>query len=449
MNMLSIKVCRHFTFFILILLIPFICSKAKASEKAKRKMNHDDSVIQQISLNHGIDLADAEINCGIIKPGQSLARILKQWSVPYSIIHSASLKSKTVFDVRNITVGKSFHIISDPKTERRVRLFIYEQNFYDYVVFDLSTPVDVYTGKKEAKTLIRLAEGKIESSLWRTLSYKTLGHELVLRINELFDWAVDFGNLQLGDKIKIIYEEKSVDGQPVDIGRILSARFIHRGKNYDVFYFRQAIQDEYFDERGNGLMKAFLRAPLKYSRISSGFSEDRYHPVLKAHRGHFAIDYAAPAGTPVMSVGDGKVLSVGYNKTTGNYVLIRHNQTYSSQYSHLSRIASGIKPGKQVRRGDSIGYVGSTGLATGPHLDFRFWEEGKPIDFTKINLPAESQIELKNRKHFHKQVAIMKQLLDMNLDDRILMAIFLEEDSVRRLPLPVIPVRNPTTVQEG
>ena len=447
--MLSIKVCRHFTFFILILLIPFICSKAKASEKAKRKMNHDDSVIQQISLNHGIDLADAEINCGIIKPGQSLARILKQWSVPYSIIHSASLKSKTVFDVRNITAGKSFHIISDPKTERKVRLFIYEQNFYDYVVFDLSTPVDVYTGKKEAKTLIRLAEGKIESSLWRTLSYKTLGHELVLRINELFDWAVDFGNLQLGDKIKIIYEEKSVDGQPVDIGRILSARFIHRGKNYDVFYFRQAIQDEYFDERGNGLMKAFLRAPLKYSRISSGFSEDRYHPVLKAHRGHFAIDYAAPAGTPVMSVGDGKVLSVGYNKTTGNYVLIRHNQTYSSQYSHLSRIASGIKPGKQVRRGDSIGYVGSTGLATGPHLDFRFWEEGKPIDFTKINLPAESQIELKNRKHFHKQVAIMKQLLDMNLDDRILMAIFLEEDSVRRLPLPVIPVRNPTTVQEG
>ena len=447
--MLSIKVCRHFTFFILILLIPFICSKAKASEKAKRKMNHDDSVIQQISLNHGIDLADAEINCGIIKPGQSLARILKQWSVPYSIIHSASLKSKTVFDVRNITAGKSFHIISDPKTERKVRLFIYEQNFYDYVVFDLSTPVDVYTGKKEAKTLIRLAEGKIESSLWRTLSYKTLGHELVLRMNELFDWAVDFGNLQLGDKIKIIYEEKSVDGQPVEVGRILSARFIHRGKNYDVFYFRQAIQDEYFDERGNGLMKAFLRAPLKYSRISSGFSEDRYHPVLKAHRGHFAIDYAAPAGTPVMSVGDGKVLSVGYNKTTGNYVLIRHNQTYSSQYSHLSRIASGIKPGKQVRRGDSIGYVGSTGLATGPHLDFRFWEEGKPIDFTKINLPAESQIELKNRKHFHKQVAIMKQLLDMNLDDRILMAIFLEEDSVRRLPLPVIPVRNPTTVQEG
>jgi len=447
--MLSIKVCRHFTFFTLILLIPFICSEAKASEKAKRKMNHDDSVIQQISLNHGINLADAEIGCGIVKSGQSLARILKQWSVPYSIIHSASLKSKTVFDVRNITAGKSFHIISDPKTEKRVRLFIYEQNFYDYVVFDLSTPVDVYTGKKEAKTSIRLAEGKIESSLWRTLSYKTLGHELVLRMNELFDWAVDFGNLQLGDKIKIIYEEKSVDGQPVDVGRILSARFIHRGKNYDVFYFRQAIQDKYFDEKGNGLMKAFLRAPLKYNRISSGFSKNRYHPLLKAHRRHFAIDYAAPAGTPVMSVGDGMVLSVGYNKTTGNYVSIRHNQTYSSQYSHLSRVASGIKPGKQVLRGDSIGYVGSTGLATGPHLDFRFWEDGKPVDFTKIDLPAESQIELTNRKLFHKQVATMKQLLDMNLDDRILTAIFSEEDFVRRLSRPGIPGGKPTTVQEG
>ena len=447
--MLSIKVCRHFTFFTLILLISLIYHEAKAREKPKSKMNHGVSVIQQISLNHGINLADAEISCGVVKPGQSLARILKQWNVPYSIIHSASLKSKTVFDVRNITVGKSFHIISDPKTERRVRLFIYEQNFYDYVVFDLSTPVDVYTGKKEAKTLIRLAEGKIESSLWRTLSYKTLGHELVLRMTELFDWAVDFGSLQLGDKIKIIYEEKFVDGQPVEVGRILSARFIHRGKNYDVFYFRQAIQDEYFDEKGNGLRKVFLRAPLKYNRISSGFSGNRYHPILKAHREHFAIDFAAPAGTPVMSVGDGVVLSVGYNKTTGNYVLIRHNVTYSSQYSHLSRVASGIKPGKKIRRGDSIGYVGSTGLATGPHLDFRFWEDGKPVDFTKIDLPAESQIELKNRQHFHKQVAIMKQLLDMNLDDRILMAIFSEEDSVRRLPLPVIPVRNPTTVQEG
>lgn len=427
--MLSIKVCRYLTFFTLVLLLSFICSGAKAREKPKRKMNHGVSVMKQISLNHGIDLTDAEISCGVVKPGQSLARILKQWNVPYSIIHTASLKSKAVFNVRNITSGNYFHIVSDPKTEKRVRFFIYEQNFLDYVVFDLSAPVDVYIGKKKVKTSIRLAEGKIESSLWRTLSYKTLGPELVLRMNELFDWAVDFDNLQLGDKIKIIYEEKIVDGQPVEVGRILSARFVHRSKNYDVFYFRQALQDKYFDEKGNGLMKAFLRAPLKYSRISSGFSENRYHPILKTNRGHYAIDYAAPAGTPVISVGDGVVLSVDYNKTTGNYVLIRHNQRYSSQYSHLSRIASGIKPGKQVRRGDSIGYVGSTGLATGPHLDFRFWEEGKPVDFTKIDLPAESHIELKNRKHFHKKVATMKQLLNMNLDDRILTAIFSEKDS--------------------
>ena len=433
--MIAIRVNRYLTLFVLLLLILLINTEAMARKKPNKKMNHDISSVEKVLLNFDLRLDDVKINCGVVRPGQTLARILRQWNIPGSAIYNVALKSKAVFDVRNITAGNYFHIISDPETKKGARYFVYEKSLLDYVVFDLSAPVAVYTGRKPVKNIIRFGKGKIESSLWQTISHKPLGHELVVRLTDLFASSIDFNYLQPGDEFKIIYEEKVIDDKPVELDRILAARFIHRGKSYYAFYFRHGTEEGYFDGNGNSLEKVFLKAPLKYSRISSGFSGNRFHPILKVHRKHAAIDYAAPAGTPVMSVGNGIVLKAGYGKRKGKYVFIRHNASYKSQYSHLSRIAPNIKSGKKVFKGDIIGYVGSTGIATGPHLDFRFWKKGKPVDFTKVDLPVETRISSKNETHFQKRAAIIKQLLGKNLDEKLLMALFAKDGAGNRLSI--------------
>ncbi|MDP2645796.1 MAG: peptidoglycan DD-metalloendopeptidase family protein [Desulfobacterales bacterium] len=426
--MLPRKTGRYFFPFFLLLLLSFSRPGAEAAPKTKNKTQPPVSVIDQFSLNSSALPAGMKTIRGVVKPGQSLAQILRQWKVPYPVIHTAAVKSTAVFNVRKMIAGNSFHAVIDPAAKKGLQYFIYERNDLDYVVFDLRSPVAVYTGKKEVKTFIRFAEGTIESSLWQTLSHKALVNKLVLQTKTLLGGTVDFGNLRTGDKIKLIYEEKTVGNQPVDVGTILSARLTRHGKNYDIYHYREKNRDRYFDENGNNLTKTFLKAPLKYRYISSGFSLDRPHPILKERRKHPAIDYVAPAGTPVMSVGDGVVLKAIYNNTDGNFVLIRHSGTYSSQYAHLSRFGADIKAGKKVRRGDTIGYVGRTGLATGAHLDFQFWVAGKQVDYTKIKLPAESYVASTDRARLQQHMATLKQLLDMNLDDSTLTAILSEKD---------------------
>ena len=211
--------------------------------------------------------------------------------------------------------------------------------------------------------------------------------EVIDHFADLYGWSVDFQRLQKGDLFKVIFEEKVIDGIVVDVSGVQLAYFEHMGKPFHAIPFEQNGEVTFFDQNGNSFKKAFLRDPLKYTRISSKYNLKRFHPVQKRYKAHLGTDYAAASGTEIRSVGDGTVVDAKYTSANGNYVKIKHNDTYTTQYLHMSKIGKGIKKGSRIRQGQVIGYVGSTGLATGPHLCFRFWKNGKQEDWLREKIP--------------------------------------------------------------
>jgi len=238
--------------------------------------------------------------------------------------------------------------------------------------------------------------GEIRSSLWETFMEIEVNPMLALELSDVYQWSIDFFGLQAGDQFKVVYDESFVDSSSVGILNIHAAWFYHAGHEFWAIPFEQDSVVSFFDEEGNSLRKVFLKAPLRFSRISSGFSHSRLHPILKIRRPHHGVDYAAPTGTPVESVGDGKVIAAKWQRGGGNYIKIRHNSVHTTAYLHLSRFAKGIRSGVYVKQGDVIGYVGSTGLSTGPHLDFRFYKNGYPINPLKIEAPPVEPIHEDN-----------------------------------------------------
>ena len=222
---------------------------------------------------------------------------------------------------------------------------------------------------------------------------------------------MDFGALQKGDKFKVVYEEKLIDGAVVGVSDIKLAYFEHKGEQFHAIPFEQNGQLNFFDQEGNSLKKAFLRDPLKYTRISSRYNLKRFHPVQKRYKAHLGTDYAAATGTEIRSVGDGVVTEAKYTSANGNYVKIKHNGTYTTQYLHMSKIAKGMKPGQRIKQGQVIGYVGSTGLATGPHLCFRFWKNGKQEDWLREKIPPSEPISSANLVAFNTKKTESLQLL--------------------------------------
>ncbi|GBC59873.1 peptidase M23 [Desulfonema ishimotonii] len=386
---------------------------------------------------YGIDCEVLDVRKDVIKRSENLAGILLREGVSYSKISEAVARCEDVFDVRKIRTGNSYCVITTPGEAECASYFVYEKNPVDYVVFELGEQVRVYKDSKPVEKNIRTAEGRIESSLLGAFSGQGLDYGLAVRMAEIYAWTLDFYHFQKGDIFKILYEEESVDGQPVGCGRILAARIIHRGEDYYAFYFK--AEDEsvgaYYDENGKSLRKAFLKAPLKYVRISSRYSRKRLHPILQQYKPHLGIDYAAPRGTPIMSVGDGIVEKVAFNKGAGRYVQIRHNRRYMTQYLHMSRVADGVRSGKRVGQGEVIGYVGSTGLATGPHLDFRFWADGEAVNFLKQDIPTADPVDSAWTDRFYAQISGWKT--DLDRDD---IGNFLAE----KMAIPAIPFENST-----
>jgi murein DD-endopeptidase MepM/ murein hydrolase activator NlpD len=247
--------------------------------------------------------------------------------------------------------------------------------------------------QREVVTVEKNISGVIHSTLSQTIEELGISHELTNKFVDIFAWQVDFQRLQKGDKFKLIYQENQVEGTTVGITGISAVYFEHFGNDYFAFPFDQGDGIDYFDDDGKSLRKALLKYPIEFTRISSRYSGKRFHPVRKVYRAHLGTDFAAPTGTPIRSVGDGIVLEAQYKSNNGNYVKIRHNNTYTTQYLHMSRIGQGIRPGTRVRQGQTIGYVGSTGLATGPHLCYRFWKNGRQVDALKVELPPSQPIK--------------------------------------------------------
>jgi murein DD-endopeptidase MepM/ murein hydrolase activator NlpD len=231
-------------------------------------------------------------------------------------------------------------------------------------------------------------------------------------MSDVYAWTIDFYGLQKGDHFKVIYEELYVDSAYIGTARILASEFTSSGKDFYAFYFEQDSIRGYFDDVANSMRKSFLKAPLKFSRISSRFSGARMHPVLRIVRPHFGVDYAAPRGTPVVALGDGKITETNWKGGYGRFISIRHNSVYTTTYAHLSGYGKGIKPGVSVKQGDLIGYVGMSGLATGPHLDFRVYRNGSPTDPLKLESPAAKPVDAIYLDTYRKMVVKMKQELD-------------------------------------
>jgi len=401
-------------FMLLCVLLPGSDSSALANSEKGTKSNP--AIRKKPAYRFGIDLNAAMVNYGVVKPGQTLTEILKQYKVPYTVILEAVAKSNGVFDVRKLRAGTSYCIVGNRDADKTVRFFVYELSLINYVVFDLGDPVKVYRGTTTMQTKIRSASGVITSSLWDAFSKQRLDYRLAFGLSELYAWTIDFHRLRKDDRFKVIFEEKYVGGKPARIGAIKASKFTHAGQDFYAFNFEQDGGDRYFDENGNSLQKTFLSAPIKYGRVSSGFSGKRFHPVLNDYRKHLGLDYTAPAGTPVMTVGDGVIIEAGFSRTAGKFVKVRHSGAFKSQYLHLSGFAAGIKPGTIVKQGDTIGYVGRTGLATGPHLDLRFWENSRPVDFSKVDLPAGAPVKKECLNLFNRLVAELKPRLDLDGD---------------------------------
>jgi murein DD-endopeptidase MepM/ murein hydrolase activator NlpD len=235
---------------------------------------------------------------------------------------------------------------------------------------------------------------------------------LSIELSEVYQWSIDFFGLQKGDKYKVIYENQFVEEKSVGLGKIIAAWFYHADKDFYAFYFIQDSIGDYFDDEANSLKRTFLKAPLRFSRISSRFSNSRFHPVLKIRRPHHGIDYAAPTGTPVQALGDGRVSEAGRKGGYGKYVKIKHNSVYTTGYAHLSRYGEGVRAGVYVKQGDIIGYVGSTGLSTGPHLDFRVYKNGSAIDPLKMESPPAKPVDSINLERYNLLIEKMSKKLN-------------------------------------
>lgn len=335
-----------------------------------------------------------------IKRNERLGDILMQYNVPANLIHELSTLSRKIFDPRKIAANKKYTLICDKDSLTRAKAMVYEPNAIDYIIFKFGDSLSVDVCKREVVTVEKTISGIIRSNLSETIEALGISHDLTNRFVDIFGWQVDFQRLQKGDKFKLIYQENQVEGTSIGIKQIDGIYFEHFGSEYYAFPFDQGDGLDYFDENGKSMRKALLKYPIEFTRISSRFTMNRFHPVQKRWKAHLGTDFAAPTGTPIRTVGDGIVLEAQYKSNNGNYVKIRHNGTYTTQYLHMSRIAAGVHAGTRVRQGQTIGYVGSTGLATGPHLCYRFWKNGKQVDALRAELPPSEPVKKEMMESF-------------------------------------------------
>lgn len=323
-----------------------------------------------------------------IKSGENLGAILGRFDISPARIDSLRQQAEGVFDITKMKAGAKYTMLRDLQNGF-ARYMIYEKSRRDHIVFDLRDSLRVYEYNKDVSIQPATATGVITSSLWNAI--REGGNDLALsdRMAEIYAWQIDFFGIGKGDHFKILYDQAYIDDTTkLEIQDIRGAVFNHLGKEYYAIPFQQDSILEFFDENGQSLRKAFLKAPLKFSRISSTFSNARRHPILKIVRPHHGVDYAAPTGTPVRSIGEGTVIKKAFQAGgAGYYLKVRHNASYETTYMHLSKFAKGIKEGKRVSQGEVIGYVGSSGGSTGPHLDFRVHFQGRPINPLKMESP--------------------------------------------------------------
>ncbi len=346
-----------------------------------------------------------------IKPNQFFSAILEHAEIPPQKSYAITQACKGVFDIRSLRAGKEYTLVYDDPCAAPIGL-VYEPSIYDYIKFDLKTPrVERITRPTTIK--VETTNGVVRGSLWQSMDAGGNSWELISLMESALGWAVDFYHISDGDMYKLVYERKYVDGKPAGINRLLGAYYKTKGQEYYSLWYDNDNYKGYYDLTGHAAKSRFLKAPVKFARISSRYNRHRFHPILKRRRPHLGTDYAAPVGTPIYAVADGVVSIATRRGGNGRYVKIRHDKTYQTQYLHMSRFAKGIHRGTHVRQGQVIGYVGSTGLSTGPHVCFRFWKNGRQVNHLRLHFPASKPLPDAEKQEF---ICTSKPIVKM-LDD--------------------------------
>lgn len=362
-----------------------------------------------------------DMRSGEVKNGQFFSTLLGGLGMSQQEAYNLTEATKEVFDVKTLRVGKQYRAYYKDSV---LKYLVYDRDKASSIVFDCTAPYGAWVYEKPVTVEQRYADVTISSSLWVDMRAAGVSPLLIVSLSDIYAWTVDFFALQKGDRFRVLYEERMCDGEVIAVDTVRYAVFSHGGDDFPMVMFDQKDGGNmWWNEKGESMRKAFLKAPLNYSRISSGFSYARKHPVTRKVQPHTGVDYAAPTGTPVMTIGDGVVTSVKYEGAGGNTVRIRHNSVYSTAYLHLSKYAKGLKAGQRVRQGEVIGYVGSTGRSTGPHLDFRVWKNGTPINPLKMESPPAEPIKDSNKEAFAETSAKYKAQIDSIQAYRVLPAL--------------------------
>lgn len=402
---------RHFP---LLLLLLACCSVFSCKHKQAETPELEPQDTVQHVYEYGICVDSLDVRHYEIKPGDNPAVIFSRLGFSALQADSIMRAASGVLDPTKLRAGMYYCTFTTQDTLETICYIGFAKTLTDYAVIDLTKrPIEAYTYNKPVTLKRRYVEGSISSSLWNVIAEQGADPLLAIRISDVYAWQIDFFDVKEGDSFQVIYNEAYIDDTTaLGIASIEGAIFTHQGKAYQAFPFTQDSVHQFFDAEGNSLRKAFLKAPLDYYRITSRFSNARFHPILKRYRAHHGVDYAAPTGTPVKTIGDGTVIFKGWTNGGGNTVKIKHNSIYTTSYMHLSRYAKGLQVGKHVSQGDEIAYVGSTGLSTGPHLDFRVYKNGEAINPLDMEAPPSEPIRPELRDSFE----VVKQQILMELD---------------------------------
>ena len=396
-------IMKHTIYTIFTILVAILFVACSSQEKGEEREN----------ILFGINADNYTIERKKVESGESWSKILGSYGIGTQKVLRLDQLTKEICPLRTIRAGAHYTTFTrQDSTAVALDHLVYEKNIIDYVVFSfVGDSVAVREGQREVEIQRKKSTAVISSSLWGAIMEAKLPYALASEMEDIYQWTVDFFGIQQGDSFTVIYDEKFIDTLSVGIGRVWGAKFIHRGKEIYAIPFEQGGKLQYWEEDGGSLRKQLLKAPLKFTRISSKFSHSRLHPVLKKYRPHHGVDYAAPSGTPVRAVADGVITVKAHKKADGNILKIKHPGNLTSGYLHLRGFAKGIKVGARVSQGQVIGYVGSTGYSTGPHLDFRLWKGNTPINPLKVPQKPSEPIAKDNREKFEKvRMRIMAEL---------------------------------------
>lgn len=402
---------RYFVLAILFVTFFTACNSKEDADKAKKVTVKKEPIIKE----YGFTFNDFKVVRDTIRSGDTFGKILEKFPLRDSLrVHDVTEKVKDSFNVRRIKAGKPYIMFLDKKKPNTLKALVYIEDRISYTVVDFRDSIAVFNKKKPTVLKRKVVAAQIEGSLSETLSNAGVSPSFANKLANIYAYTVDFFKIQKGDKFAVIINERYIeDSIYVGVESIEASYFEHKGKK--IFAFPYKIKDDqkypdYYDENGKGLKSMFLKAPLDYFRISSRFSGRRFHPVQMRFKAHNGTDYAAPHGTPIKTTASGVVERTGYTAGNGNFVKVRHSSSYATQYLHMSKIL--VRNGQRVSQGQVIGKVGSTGLATGPHVCYRFWKNGVQVDPLRQKLPNAEPLNESNKKKYLVYITPLKKELD-------------------------------------